>query len=92
MKRVDMNIRYRSCAIFCAVNGRKNNGTAKVSWDSLEKRFGIGWESLVNELKVKGMLFGGSGYVYLRPDWQAMTAAEQMEEIMKMYPHKYVER
>lgn len=86
MKKIDINFMYRQCAIFCAVHGRKNEGKGHITWDSLKERFGVSWESYANELKVKGMLFGATGYYYLRPEWAVMTPAEQMEEISKMYP------
>ncbi len=35
------------------------------------------------------MLYGGSGFVYLRPEWAAMTPAERMERIKQMYPYPY---
>ena len=89
MRKIDINARYRSCAIFCATRGRKNDSKAHITNDELKERFGINWESLTNELRVKGMLFAGVGYVYLRPAWAVMTAAEQMEEIKKMYPYPY---
>ncbi|MBR4592186.1 MAG: hypothetical protein IKO35_03165 [Elusimicrobiaceae bacterium] len=91
MRRVDINRRYRSCAIYCVTIGRKNDGRGHITWKALEERFGIGWESLTNELKVKGILHGTVGYMYLTPQWAAMTAAEQMEEIKKIYPYPYSE-
>lgn len=87
MKKVDINSRYRTCAIFCVSRGRKNAGKAHITWQELEDRFGIGWESLTNELKVKGILLGGVGYMYLTKQWAMMTPAEQMEEIINIYPY-----
>ena len=92
MRKVDINRRYRSCAIYCVAIGRKNDGRGHITWKALEERFGIGWESLTNELKVNGILHGTVGYMYLTPRWAAMTAAEQMEEIKKIYPYPYNER
>lgn len=89
MRKIDINHKYRTAAIFCAVKGRGNNGKARISWEALKERLGVQWESYTHELTVKGMLHGGSGYVYLTKAWAAMTAAEQMEEIMKMYPKEY---
>lgn len=89
MRKVDINRRYRQCAIFCVTRGRKKDGYGHITWDELEKAFGIGWESLTNELKVNGMLHGGVGYMYLTSTWQAMSASEQMEQILKLYPYPY---
>lgn len=89
MKRVDINRTYRAVAIFCAVHGGKNEGRAHVSWDMLKQRFGVSWESYTNELRANGMLYGGSGFVYLRPEWAVMTLAERMERIKQMYPYPY---
>lgn len=88
MKRSDVNIRYRTCAIYCVVRGRQNNGKGHITWDELRDKFGVGWESLTNELKVKGILYGSTGFMYLTPTWANMTNAEQMEEIIKIYPYK----
>ena len=87
MKKVDINRRYRTCAIYCASMGRKNDGKGHITWDDLEKKFGINWESLTNELKVKGILHGAVGYLYLTKSWAAMSASEQMDEILKIYPY-----
>lgn len=87
MKRVDINRRYRQCAIFCVTKGRKDNGRGRILWDDLEKTFGIGWESLTNELKTKGILHGTTGYMYLTRSWASMSASEQMEEVLKIYPY-----
>lgn len=90
MRKTDINMRYRSCAIFCFVRGSKSEGSKLISWDDLRERFGIAWESYAHELVVKGMLHFSSGYVYLSKVWSAMTRAEGMEAIMKMYPKRYV--
>ena len=37
----------------------------------------------------KGMLFSTNGFEYLRPAWVAMTPAERMAEVKKMYPYPY---
>ena len=89
MRQVDINGKYRQCAIFCAVHGRKNDGKGHITWEALKEHFGVNWESYANELKVKGMLFGAVGYYYLRPAWALMTPTEQMEEIKKIYPYPY---
>lgn len=89
MKKVDINRRYRACAMYCVTVGRKNDGRAHITWEALKERFGLNWESYANELKVKGILFGAPGYYYLRPAWAVMTPAEQMEEIKKIYPYPY---
>lgn len=90
MGRTDINFRYRQCAIHCLVHGCKNDGRKLISWDELRERFGIAWESYAHELMVKGMLHFSSGYVYLSREWVAMTRAEGMEAIRKMYPKRYV--
>ncbi len=87
MKKIDINRTYRAVAIFCAVRCGKNEGKARVTWDELKEKFGINWESYTHELRVNGMLFGGVGYLYLRPEWEAMTPAERMERIKEMYPY-----
>ena len=89
MRIVDINRRYRQCAIYCVTIGRKNDGKGKIMWDELEKRFGVNWESLTNELKVHGILHGSLGYMYLTPQWSCMSASEQMEEIKKIYPYPH---
>lgn len=89
MRKIDVNRNYRNCAIYCATRGRMNNGKGHITWEELEKQFGINWETRTNELRVKGMLFGSNGYMYLQPAWAAMTAREQIEEIKKMYPYPY---
>lgn len=88
MKRRDVNARYRTCAIYCVVRGRLNNGKGHITWNELREKFGEGWESLTNELKVKGIIYGSNGFMYLTPTWSNMTNAEQMEEIIKIYPYK----
>ena len=88
MKKVDINARYRLCAIYCVTIGRNNEGRAHITLEQLRERFGFNWESYANELKVKGMLFGAVGYYYLRPAWAMMTPAEQIEEIKKIYPYR----
>lgn len=92
MKRVDINQKYRAVAIFCAVHGGKNDGREHISFDALEQRFGVSWESYTNELRANSMLFGGVGYVYLRPEWAAMTLAERMERIKQWYPYPYEQK
>lgn len=92
MKKIDINAKYRSVAIFCAVHGGKNNGKAHILWSDLQKRFGHSWNTYTHELHVNGMLFGGSGYEYLRPQWVVMTHAERMEQIKQMYPYPYAEQ
>lgn len=87
MKRADINRRYRQCAIYCVTKGRKNDGRNHITWDELEKTFGIGWESLTNELKTHGILHGSVGYMYLTKQWAVMSAQEQIEEIKKIYPY-----
>ena len=89
MKHIDINQKYRAVAIYCALHGGKNDGKAHITWDELRERFGISWNSYTNELHAKGMLFGGSGYEYLRPEWEAMTPAERMERIKQIYPYPY---
>ena len=87
MKRVDINGKYRMVAIFCALHGGKGDGLTHIPWDTLERRFGVSWETYTNELRANGMLHAGTGYVYLRPEWKAMTQAERMERILQMYPY-----
>jgi hypothetical protein len=92
MKRIDINRKYRSVAVFCAIHGGKNDGRAHIPWTLLREKFGISWETYTNELRSKGMLFAGNDYVYLRPAWAAMTQAERMEQIKRMYPYPYQEQ
>lgn len=89
MRRIDPNIKYRSVAIFCAIHGGKDEGKAHIPWSALEEKFGINWQSYTNELHAKGMLFSTNGFEYLRPAWVAMTPAERMAEVKKMYPYTY---
>lgn len=89
MKKIDINRRYRSMAIYCATWGRKKDGKALISWQQLKDQFGECWETYAHELIVKGMLHSGGGYVYLSNAWAVMTASEQMEQIRKMYPRTY---
>lgn len=89
MKNVDINIKYRAVAIYCAVHCCKNSGCNRVSWDELEQKFGISWESYTNELRVKGMLEAGIGWVRLRKEWVCMTLKERMERIKEWYPYPW---
>ena len=89
MRRIDVNIRYRAAAIFCAVHGVKDGCRVLIPWEVLREKFGINWQSLTNELHVKGMLHSSNGYEYLRPSWIEMTPAERMAEVKKMYPYPY---
>ena len=89
MKKIDINRKYRQVAIFCAVEGGKNDGRALIPWSVLEDKFGISWQSYTNELHANGMLYSSNGYEYLRPDWAAMTPTERMEQIKKWYPYPY---
>lgn len=89
MKRIDINIKYRAVAIFCAIQCGKNDGTAHLSWDILREKFGINWQTYTHELHVKGMLYSTNGFEYLRPAWQVMTPSERMEEIKRIYPYPY---
>ena len=89
MKKIDINRKYRQVAIFCAVQGGKNDGQALIPWSVLEDKFGISWQSYTNELHANGMLYSSNGYEYLRPDWAAMTLTERMEQIKKWYPYPY---
>lgn len=90
MRRIDMNIRYRMCAIFCVTRGRKKEGYGHITIESLIERFGINWESPINVLRDDGIIYGAVGFYYLTPRWKAMTPSEQMEEINKLYPRRYV--
>ncbi|MCR5817907.1 MAG: hypothetical protein K6F89_02250, partial [Prevotella sp.] len=69
----------------------KNDGRSHITWEELKQKFGASWESYTNELRANGMLFGGTGFLYLRPEWAAMTQAERMERIKEMYPYPWQE-
>lgn len=86
---MDINKRYRSCAIYCVVQCLNDLGRGHVLWSDLEKKFGLNWESLTNELRVKGILCGSSGFMYLSPLWRSMSRSECMSAILKIYPYPY---
>lgn len=92
MRRIDINARYRSVAIFCAIHGGKNEGRNLIPWDVLKEKYGEAWETYTHELMVNGMLHGANDYMYLTPEWASLTPTERMERIKQMYPYPYQQR
>ena len=92
MTRTDINARYRSVAIFCSTHGGKNDGRNPIPWAALREKYGEQWETYAHELTVKGMLHGAADYMYLTPEWAAMTPPERMERIKQLYPYPYRQR